>query len=147
MGKPSKASRKKDIIRLQQRQKLKKFSYVKQIKKKEEEIGDLQIELQKLNKFIDEAGEKVINEFTKSDHEKKNLLKWIDLYTEQIKDMEKKLYLNDLNLYINTSQPPPALQQQQPQPSQSQPFFTSLDEYFKYEKEQKEQGKFLLFYL
>jgi len=127
MGKPSKASQKNGITRLRQRQKLKKISHIKQIKAKEEEIGDLQIEVQKLNKFIEEAKEKVTDEFMKSKHKKENLLKWIDFYTEQIKDMEKKLYLNSLKIYIlNTSQSSPI--------QQSQPSFKSLDEYFKCEK-------------
>ena len=90
MGKPSKASRRNGITRLRQRQKLKKISYIKQIETKEEEIGDLQIEVQRLKKFIEDAGEKVIDEFMKSEREKQNLLKWINFYTEQIKDMEKK---------------------------------------------------------
>jgi hypothetical protein len=67
----------------------------------------------------------------KSEREKQNLLKWIDFYTEQIKDVEKKLYLNSLKTYVNTSST-----------QQSQPSFKSLDEYFKCEKE---QGKILLF--
>lgn len=104
MGKPSKASRKNGIIRLRQRQKLKKTSHIKQIKAKEEEIGDLQIEIQKLKQSIEETKEKVIDEFMKSEREKQNLLKWIDFYTEQIKDMEKKLYLNSLKTckYVTT---------------------------------------------
>jgi hypothetical protein len=70
----------------------------------------------------------------KSEREKQNLLKWIDFYTEQIKDMEKKLYLNSLKTYVNTSQPSST--------QQSQPSFKSLDEYFKCEKEQKNKVKF-----
>ncbi|RIA85045.1 hypothetical protein C1645_831406 [Glomus cerebriforme] len=96
MGKPSKASRRNGIIRLRQRQKLKNTSHVKQIKVKEEEISDLQIEVQRLNKFINEAGEKIFNGFMRSEWEKQNLLKWINFYTAQIKDMEKELYLNNL---------------------------------------------------
>ena len=77
----------------------------------------------------------------KSEREKQDLLKWIGFYTEQIKDMEKKLYLNSLKTYINTSQSSPI--QQQSQSSQfPQPSFKSLDEYFKYEKEQKNKVKF-----
>ncbi len=71
----------------------------------------------------------------KSEREKENLLKWIDFYTEQIKDMEKKLYLNSLKTYIlNTSQSSPI--------QQSQPSFKSLDEYFKCEKKQKNKVNF-----
>ncbi len=55
-------------------------------------------------------------------------------------------------IYINTSQPPPSQQppsqksqqsqlSQLPQPSQLQPFFKSLNDYFKHEREQREQGK------
>ena len=159
MGKPSKASRKNGITRLRQRRKLKKISHIKQIKAKDEEIGDLQIEVQKLKRFIEEAGEKVIDEFVKSEREKQNLLKWIDFYTKQIKDMEEKLYLNSLKTYINSAQPssqqsqlsqfpqPSSTQQSQssqfPQPSQ--PSFETLNDYFKYEKEQENKVNFLLF--
>jgi hypothetical protein len=159
MGKPSKASRKNKVVRLQQRRKLKKMSHIKQIKAKDEEIGDLQIEVQKLKRFIEEAGEKVIDEFVKSEREKQNLLKWIDFYTKQIKDMEEKLYLNSLKTYINSAQPssqqsqlsqfpqPSSTQQSQssqfPQPSQ--PSFETLNDYFKYEKEQENKVNFLLF--
>ncbi|GBB86080.1 hypothetical protein RclHR1_32100001 [Rhizophagus clarus] len=149
MGKPSKASRRNGITRLRQRQKLKKISYIKQIETKEEEIGDLQIEVQRLKKFIEDAGEKVIDEFMKSEREKQNLLKWINFYTEQIKDMEKKQYLNKLKTYINTSQSSPSQQSrssQFPQQSQTQqPSFKSLDDYFKYEKEQKDKGSNMKF--
>lgn len=139
MGKPSKASRRNGITRLRQRQKLKKTSHIKQIKAKEEEIGDLQIEVQKLKKFIEEAKEKVIDEYMKSEREKQNLLKWIDFYTKQIKDMKEKQYLNSLKTYINTSQP----SSQQSQSSQfPQPSFKSLDEYFKCEMEQKNKVNF-----
>ena len=89
MGKPSKASRKKGVIRLRKRQKLKKISHTKQLKEQEEEIGDLQVEIQKLKKFIEAAKERVIDEFMKSESEKKNLLKWIDVYTKQIKKWRK----------------------------------------------------------
>ena len=80
----------------------------------------------------------------KSEREKQNLLKWIGFYTEQIKDMEKKLYLNSLKTYINTSQSSSPVQQSQSSqfPQQSQPSFKSLDEYFKYEKKQKNKVKF-----
>src|SRR5215469_18762505 len=122
MGKPSKASRKNRITRLRQRQKLKKTSHIKQIKAKEEEISDLQIEVQKLKKFIEEAKEKVTDVFIRSEREKQNLLKWIGFYTEQIKYMEKKLYLNSLKTYINTSQSSSIQQSQSSQfPQQLQP--------------------------
>ena len=99
MGKSSKASRRKDNTRLRQRRRLEKFSNTNQIKKKEEEIADLQVEIQRLNKFIEEAKEKVIDKLTQSNHEQNNLLKWIDLFTEQIKNQEKEIYSLNLKLY------------------------------------------------
>jgi hypothetical protein len=137
MGKPSKLSRKNGIIRLRHRKRLEKLSYTKQIKEKEIEISDLQIEVQKLSKFIEEAGRKVICEFNKSEREQKNLLKWIDIYTKQISDLEKKIYLADLKNYIseNTSrpsQPSPSRPSQSP-PLLSPPLFKTMDEYFKFE--------------
>jgi hypothetical protein len=156
MGKPSKASRGKDIIRLHKRKKLEQLSNVNQIKKKEEEIHHLQIEVQQLKKFISEAGEKVVNGFTRCNRENNNLLKWISIYTEQIKDLEKEVHLTNLRLYINTlssqpSQQPSSQSSSQPlqssssQSSQSSQSFKSLDDYFKYERKQREQGKFYYF--
>ena len=72
--KPSKASRKNDAAR-QLKRRQKKNYFLMQIKKKEVEIGDLQIEVQRLNKFINNAGEKVINKFNKLHNEQSNLLK------------------------------------------------------------------------
>lgn len=107
MGKPSKASRKNDIIRLQRRQKLGKIFYENQIKKKEEEIGDLQIEVQQLKTFIEEAKEEVINRFTQSNREKNSLLEYI---------FEKEI--------LRTAQSQPSQPSQSSQSSQSsQPFF------------------------
>src|SRR4051794_12164045 len=150
MGKPSKASRKNDANRLQRRRQRNNF-FLKQIKQREEELGDLQIKVQKLQQFIEGAGEKVIYEFNKLHHDQSNLLKWTNLYVEQIKNMEEEIHSLKLKLYVhnvhnNTSQPSqqqslPSQQQslpsQQPSLPSQQPFFKSLDEYFKYEKKQK----------
>lgn len=142
MGKPSKASRKNDSNRQQRRRQRNNF-FLKQIRQREEEIGDLQIKVQELQQFIDRAGERVIYEFDKLHLEQNNLLKWINLYVEQIKNMEKEIHSFKLKLYVHsnistTSQPPQ--QPQQPIPPPQQPFFKSLDEYFKHEKKQKEQN-------
>src|SRR3954454_1182874 len=152
MGKPSKASRKNDANRLQRRRQRNNF-FLKQIKQREEELGDLQIKVQKLQQFIEGAGEKVIYEFNKLHHDQSNLLKWTNLYVEQIKNMEEEIHSLKLKLYVHNvhnntstqpSQEPSQESSQQQSPQQQslppQPFFKSLDEYFKYEKKQKEQS-------
>src|SRR5947209_18510620 len=100
MGKPSKASRKNDANRLQRRRQRNNF-FLKRIKQKEGEVSDLQIEVQKLRQFIEGAGEKVIYEFNKLHHDQNDLLKWINLYVEQIKDLEKEIYLLNLKSYVH----------------------------------------------
>ena len=142
MGKPSKASRKNDSNRQQRRRQRNNF-FLKKIKQREEEIGDLQIKVQEFQQFIDKAGERVIYEFDKLHHDQDNLLKWINLYVEQIKNMEKEIHSLKLKLYVHsntstTSAQPPQQPSQQLLPPPQQPFFKSLDEYFKHEKKQKE---------
>ena len=76
------------------------------------------------------------------------MLRWITIYSQQIKNQEKEIYglklkhyLKDQNISQPPSQPPSRSPSSQPpsqpplqSPSQppSQPFFKSLDEYFKY---------------
>ena len=61
------------------------------------------------------------------------------------------MYLTNLKLYTSQSHPlqqsqPQSLQQLPPQQLQSSvPVFKSLNDYFNYKKEQKEQGKFYHF--
>src|SRR4051812_47873611 len=132
MSKPSKASRNNDSNRQQRRRQRNNF-FLKKIKQREEEIGDLQIKVQEFQQFIDRAEERVMYEFDKLHHDQDNLLKWINLYVKQIKNMEKEIHSLKLKLYVqsNTSttsaQPPQPSQQLQPPPPPQQPLFKSLD--------------------
>ncbi|CAI2186770.1 8113_t:CDS:2 [Funneliformis geosporum] len=112
MGRPSKFSRSNHIARLRKRPNLKECYYAKKIKQKEEEISDLQVDIQNFQKFIKEAGGKVYEELNKSQREQNNLLKWIDVYTEQIKNLEKELHLLQLKFYTSSSNTQPSQPQQ-----------------------------------
>ena len=71
--------------------------------------------------------EKVICEFNKLHHDQDYLLKWMNLYVEQIKNLEKEIYSLKLKSYVhnNTLQQSQQLSQPQPQqplqPQQQQP--------------------------
>jgi len=148
MGKPSKASLNNDTARQRHRRrqyKQYKEQLMNQIKIKEEIISDLQIQHQELQKFIEKAGKETVHELNKCYHERETMLKWMEIYTQQIKNQERELYDLRVKLYIKDqnisnsappTQPPlqPSSQLSQPK---SQPFFKSLDEYFKYEQEQE----------
>ncbi|CAG8740539.1 5976_t:CDS:2, partial [Funneliformis caledonium] len=106
---------------------------------------------QELEKFITEAGETVMREMTKKENEQTNLLKWIEVYTNQIKNLENDLYTLRLRSYTQSTHSSqtqhsfsPSQSSHPSQPSQSlqplhpsHPQFQSLDEYFKYENAQK----------
>jgi len=129
MGKPSlfsrKTSRKRQVKR-QQRHKL----------RKEIDIGDLQIQLNDYKKDVEASKEKVIEQMNKLCWENENLLKWIESYAKQIEIQKERIYDLELKLYTqqsssSSSSPPPQSH------SSSQPSFKSLDEYFKWENNQK----------
>jgi hypothetical protein len=66
--------------------------------------------------------------------ENENLLKWIDVYEKQIEIQKKINYDLELKLYAQQSSSSSSSPQSQ---SSSQPSFKSLDEYFKWENNQK----------
>ena len=73
MGKPSFKSRKSAQKRKMKRQ-------TRLIKQKEEEVGDLQIQTQEIQKFINDNGKKVIDGLNKCSQENDNLVKWLKIY-------------------------------------------------------------------
>ena len=68
--------------------------------------------------------------------ENENLLKWIDVYAKQIEIQKKRNYDLELKLYAQQSSSSLSSSSQQSQFS-LQPSFKSLDEYFKWENNQK----------
>jgi hypothetical protein len=141
MGKPSLKSRKSSQIRKKNR----KIRMIKEIKKKEEEISDLQIQMQDFKKTVFDTGENFLNKFEQQSRENNNLVEWLKLYDKQIKDYEKEIYDLNLRLYFSqqqqqqqTHKQPQSSQQPSPhQPQQNQtqsPTFSSLADYFKCHK-------------
>lgn len=150
MGKPSLKSRKSSRIRKKNR----KVRMIKEFKKKEEEVFDLQVQMQDFKKTVLNAGEIFLNKFEQCSRENKNLVEWLKVYDKQMKDYEKEIYDLNLRLYFSQPQqqkqkqpqssqqqprqpqhqPPHQPQQHQPQqhqPQQHQPRFSSLADYFK----------------
>jgi len=125
---------------------------IKELKKKEEEVSDLQIQMQNFKKTVFDTGENILNKVEKYSRENNNLVEWLKLYDKQMKDYEKEIYNLNLRLYFSqhhqqtqkqpqsTQQPPyQQLPHQQPphQPQQHQPqspTFSSLADYFKCHK-------------
>jgi len=89
---------------------------IKELKKKEEEVSDLQIQMQDFKKTVFDTGENLLNKFGQCSRENGNLVEWLKLYDKQIKDYEKEIY--DLNLQLYFSQPQQPRQPQQHQPQQ-----------------------------
>lgn len=131
------------------------------IKKKDEEIEDLQIQFHSLKKIIENEGGKIFQEVKKCSRENDNLVSWLKVYDDQIKSYQKEIYNLNLKLYFSSqSQPPQQPQQpqqsllpssqssQSPQPSQHFPLqqqsvslsnppspqFKTLADYFKNQK-------------
>ena len=78
---------------------IKKFADERQtrlIKQKEEEVGDLQIQMQEIQKFINDNGKQVIDGLNKCSQENDNLVKWLKIYDEQIKNQEKEIYAKEM---------------------------------------------------
>lgn len=142
MGKPSIKSQKSSHIRKKRR----KIQLLKNLKSKEEEIGDLQIQLLDFKKLVSNEGERVLSEINKCSRENNNLVEWLKYYDEQINNYQREIYDLNLKLYFSPSQQP---QQQQPQPQhqlhqsqqrqpqQQQPQFKSLADYFDHMKNQE----------
>lgn len=128
MGKPSLYSR-KTAWRRQKKRQNKKF------KQKEIEISDLQIQLQDFQKAVETAGEQMISKLDKTERENANLLKWIDIFSNQISSQEKEIYKLELKHYLAQSSSSLSSPPQPPSSSslQSSPTsFKSMDEYFKH---------------
>jgi hypothetical protein len=145
MGKPSTKSQKSPHIRRKRR----KIRMLKNLKSQEEEIGDLQIQLLDLKRLVSNEGGRVLSEINKCARENDNLVKWMNIYDEQIKYYQTEIYNLNLKLYFSSSPsssspPPPSSssspQQQQQQPQQQQPqqqqpqTFQTLADYFNYSK-------------
>lgn len=131
MGKPSFKSRKTSQIR-------KKKRLMKQIKSKEEEVADLQIQMQDFKKNVEDVGKNLLVEINKCSRENNNLVKWLKLYDEQLNHYQKELYNLNVKLHFSSSQqlqqqsslqpPPEQYQSQQSQPQS--PTYKSLADYF-----------------
>ncbi|GET57296.1 hypothetical protein GLOIN_2v1777748 [Rhizophagus irregularis DAOM 181602=DAOM 197198] len=104
-----------------------------ELKGKDEEVADLQVQLLDFKKVVYDSGEKLLNKLEKSSRENNNLVKWLKIYDEKIKDYEKEIYDLNLRLYFSQQHQQTQPQQQSQQQSQS-PTFSSLSEYFKFHK-------------
>ncbi|UZO14856.1 uncharacterized protein OCT59_006300 [Rhizophagus irregularis] len=129
MGKPSLNSRKSS----QNRKKNRRERMLNELKGKDEEVADLQVQLLDFKKVVYDSGEKLLNKLEKSSRENNNLVKWLKIYDEKIKDYEKEIYDLNLRLYFSQQHQQTQPQQQSQQQSQS-PTFSSLSEYFKFHK-------------
>lgn len=147
MGKSSIKSRKTSQIRKKNR----KIQFTRQVKNKEEEIADLQIQMHDFKKDTYDAGKKLIDEINKCSRENDNLVKWLKLYDEQLNNYQQEIYNLNIKLYFSSQQTPQqetslsqpqqsqqsqqSQQPQQPQQQQQQtPTFKSLDDYFRSQK-------------
>lgn len=71
----------------------------------------------------------MLHEINKCSRENNNLVEWLKLYDDQIKNYQKQIYDLNLKLYFSSSS---QSSQQQPQPQlQQSPTFKSLADYFK----------------
>lgn len=133
MGKPSLKSRKSSRLRKKNR----KVRLIKTLKSKDEEIGDLQIQMQEFKRSVFDSGKVIFNKVEKASRENNNLVEWLKIYDRQIKENEKEIYDLNVKLYFleqqqqqhqNHSQQNQSHQPHQPQPQQPQ--YKSLAEYF-----------------
>ncbi|PKY62706.1 hypothetical protein RhiirA4_489681 [Rhizophagus irregularis] len=74
---------------------------LKELKGKDEEVADLQVQLQDFKKVVYDSGEKLLNKLEKSSRENNNLVEWLKLYDKKIKDYEKEIYNLNLRLYFS----------------------------------------------
>ena len=116
MGKPSIKSQKTSQIRSNNR----KILLKKQMKNKEEEIADLQIQMHDFKKSVECVGEKVFGEINKCSQENNNLAKWLTLYDEQLKSHQQEIYDLQVKSYFSSQQTPQQISLFQPQ-NQPQP--------------------------
>src|SRR6266496_3548621 len=110
MGKPSKKSRKTSYLRKKKR----KLRLTRSLKSKEEEISDLQIQIIDFEKLAADSGESILYEVNKCSRENNNLVEWLKLYDEQIKNYQREIYNLNLKLYFSSSQQPQNQPQHQP---------------------------------
>ena len=129
MGKPSTKSQKSSHIRRKRR----KIRMLKNLKSQEEEIGDLQIQLLDLKKLVSNEGGRVLSEINKCARENDNLVKWMNIYDEQIKYYQTEIYNLNLKLYFSSS-PSSSLLPPPPPSSSSPQTFQTLADYFNYSK-------------
>ena len=103
------------------------------MKQKEEEIGNLQVQLQDFKKNIEVAGGSLVNEINKCSRENNNLVKWLKLYDEQLNSYQQEIYNLNIKLYFSSQQPPqqPPSQSQPQHQLQQSPTFKSLADYFR----------------
>ncbi|GET64263.1 hypothetical protein RIR_jg37460.t1 [Rhizophagus irregularis DAOM 181602=DAOM 197198] len=93
-------------------------------------------------KAVETAGEQVISKLDKTERENANLLKWIDIFSNQISSQEEEIYKLELKSYLAQSssslssppQPPSSSSSSQLSPTS----FKSMDEYFKHNQVIKE---------
>ncbi|GET62349.1 hypothetical protein RIR_jg42650.t1 [Rhizophagus irregularis DAOM 181602=DAOM 197198] len=106
----------------------------KKFKQKEIEISDLQIQLQDFQKAVETAGEQVISKLDKTERENANLLKWIDIFSNQISSQEEEIYKLELKSYLaqsssSLSSPPQPPSSSSSSSQLSPTSFKSMDEY------------------
>ena len=68
------------------------------LKSKEEEIFNLQIQIIDFEKLAVDSGESLLYEVNKCSRENNNLVEWLKLYDEQIKNYQREIY--NLNLKL-----------------------------------------------
>src|SRR6266542_1965135 len=102
---------KSKIHKKKKKKKYKRDKQKKNIKSKEEKISDLQNQIIDFEKLAADSGESILYEVNKCSRENNNLVEWLKLYDEQIKNYQREIYNLNLKLYFSSSQQP----QNQPQ--------------------------------
>lgn len=100
--------------------------------------------MQEIKKFIEGAGGSICQELNKYSRQNNNLVNWLKIYDEQIKNYQKEIYDLNLRLYFSSSQQSQSQPQHHPQPQQQQQqqqqqpqrssTYKSLDDYFRSQK-------------
>ena len=104
---------------------------MKQIKSREEEVSDLQIQMQDFKKTVEDVRKNLFKELNKCSCKNDNLAKWLKIYDKQINEYQEEIYNLNSKLYFS-SQLSSQSQQSQPQPHPQQ--YKSLADYFDSQK-------------
>ena len=107
---------------------------MKQIKSREEEVSDLQIQMQDFKKDVEDTGKILFKELNKRSRENDNLVKWLKTYEKQINDYQEEVYNLNSKLYFSSQLSSQSQQSQLPPHQPQSPKYKSLADYFDSQK-------------